>query len=126
MIQLFGADHHLNALRDMIVDKDKTIERLRDRITELEDEHFKDVRLKEMSENLQKMQEAYYRGYPISKDEKHEIANWMKRHDEETHKKASSGTIGGRYTYCFTPTSIGEVGIVRCSCGAEFTFRELT
>lgn len=125
-MQLFGADHHLNALREMIADKDETIERLQGRIAELEDEHFKDAKLKELNENLQKMQEDHCRGFPISKEEKREVVNWMKKHDEEVHKKASSGAVGGRYTYCFTPTSIGEIGTVRCSCGAEFTFRELT
>lgn len=126
MVQLFSVDHHLKALREMIIDKDNTIERLRERVAELEDEHFKDVKLGEMKDSLIKMQEEFYRGFPISKDEKHEVVNWMKKHEEESHKGMSSGTIGGRYTYCFTPTSIGEIGTIRCSCGAEFTFRELT
>lgn len=27
------------------------------------------------------------------------------------------GTIGGVYTYCFTPTTIGTVKTVKCACG---------
>lgn len=35
------------------------------------------------------------------------------------------GTIGGSYTYKFTPTSIGVFGTVECSCGERFDFSEL-
>ena len=27
--------------------------------------------------------------------------------------------IGGRWTYCFTPTSVGTSCILKCSCGFE-------
>ena len=30
-----------------------------------------------------------------------------------------SGAIGGRMTYCFTPTSLGTVVKVKCACGEE-------
>jgi len=29
------------------------------------------------------------------------------------------GSIGGEYTYCITPTSLGEGVRVKCSCGEE-------
>nr|DAG04561.1 MAG TPA: hypothetical protein [Siphoviridae sp. ctDXu9] len=33
------------------------------------------------------------------------------------------GCIGGSLTWCFTPTSIGTIGEVICSCGEKFTFQ---
>ena|ERR1700690_4488086 len=50
------------------------------------------------------------------------IQKWIEEHDkakhinsEQTHRY--SGAIGGAYTYEFTPTSLGTVARVRCSCG---------
>lgn len=42
----------------------------------------------------------------------------------EEHKKfckiKSTGAIGGRYTYSFTPTGLGVISTVKCACGEEF------
>ena len=46
----------------------------------------------------------------------------LKKHGSET---IYYGAIGGGMTYIFTPTSIGTVCKVKCSCGEEFCFREL-
>lgn len=35
------------------------------------------------------------------------------------------GAIGGSYSYTFTPTSLGTVGEIKCTCGDKFCFREL-
>lgn len=48
--------------------------------------------------------------------------NWMKAHDKEKHIPPGkefrySGAIGGAYTWSFTPTSLGTVCKVQCSCG---------
>ena len=37
----------------------------------------------------------------------------------------AGGCIGGRYSYEFVSTSIGVIGIVKCNCGAKFTFQDL-
>lgn len=49
---------------------------------------------------------------------------WMEEHDKERHIRPGktyrySGAIGGAYTWTFTPTSLGTVARVECSCGAE-------
>lgn len=35
----------------------------------------------------------------------------------ELHAHESEGAIGGRFTWSFTPTSIGTIVVIRCACG---------
>ena len=47
---------------------------------------------------------------------------WSAEHDAAKHipangKRRKVGAIGGAYTYCFTPTGIGTVTKIQCSCG---------
>lgn len=110
--------------------KDILISNLRERIKELEDESFKDKKLQEMKVRLEEMESDYYRGFPITEEEKNAISEWKKRHDEEVHglktnqdRMRAQGACGGKYKYVFIPTSIGVFGKVVCSCGAEFEFQ---
>lgn len=52
-------------------------------------------------------------------EQRQAIHGWMTSHDAEKHggKARPTGAIGGAFTYEFTPTSIGTVTTVRCSCG---------
>ena len=64
--------------------------------------------------------------FHITKEEDKAINAWVKNHIFERHQgRRCTGAIGGSYTYEFTPTSIGEIGTVKCTCGDEFCFREL-
>lgn len=106
------------------------IGRLAEENKRLKNEHYKDKELSEMKDKLDKMQRAYYRGFPISDEEEKRIEEWKNRHDEEVHNAYSlidkvklGGCCGGRYTYEFVPTGIGTIGTVKCSCGAEFIFQ---
>lgn len=112
--------------------KDIRIKYLEKQNQELRDEKYKDNELSRMENELNAMKEDYYRGFPISEKEEKSIRKWMDKHDEEVHyartigdKLKLGGCCGGRYTYEFTPTSIGTIGTVKCSCGAEFTFQEM-
>ena len=112
--------------------KDIRIEYLEKQNQKLRDEKYKDNELLRMEAELKAMKEDYYRGFPISEEEQKSIREWMDKHDEEVHhartlgdKLKLGGCCGGRYTYKFTPTSIGTIGTVKCSCGAEFIFREM-
>jgi hypothetical protein len=69
----------------------------------------------------------------VSKEEQDTINIWIERHDRAKHipkkgggfwkelfaqsGKRYSGAIGGAYSYVFTPTGIGIVFKVKCSCG---------
>ena len=61
--------------------------------------------------------------FTIDSDCVEKIRKWKEQHEKEKHNGNSyAGAVGGRYTYEFTPTSIGEFGRIRCSCGDHFDF----
>lgn len=58
--------------------------------------------------------------FGITAKELDTIEKWKKKHERKC--KVGPTTIGGRYTYCFKPTSVGVIGIVKCVCGKEKDF----
>ena len=125
-------DTFVEDIKHELQGKDIRIEYLENQNQKLRDEKYKDNELLRMEAELKTMKENYYRGFPISEEEQKSIREWMDKHDEEVHhartlgdKLKLGGCCGGRYTYKFTPTSIGTIGTVKCGCGAEFTFREI-
>ena len=108
------------------------ISRLEEINKKLRSEHYEDEELQNMKQELKNMKEDYYRGFPITKEEKEAIDKWKEQHEEEVHclhtledRLRAGGAIGGSYRYEFIPTSIGTVGKVVCSCGEEFVFCDL-
>lgn len=92
----------------------------------LKDEQYKDNELLDMKAKLEEAKQDVYRGFPISKEEMESIKKWMKQHTIEKHNgNEYAGAIGGNYSYNFIPTSIGTIGVVKCSCGEEFEFQSL-
>lgn len=71
-----------------------------------------------LREENKRLKEDYYRGFPISKEEKEAIDKWTTEH----YKICSR--IGG-CNYHFYPTELGVAGVVQCSCGAKFEFQEI-
>ncbi len=56
---------------------------------------------------------------------------WLEEHnktckffDDGTKVSPPGGAIGGRLTYCFTDTSLGQIAIVKCACGAEINLTD--
>ena len=98
----------------------------------LKEEHYKDTELQKMKEELERVRADMYRGFPISAEEEKRIKEWQDKHDAEVHglktlkeRVRAGGCIGGRYSYEFVSTRIGVIGIVKCNCGAKFTFQDL-
>lgn len=125
-------DTFVEDIKHELQGKDIRIKYLEKQNQELRDEKYKDNELSRMESELKTMKEDYYRGFPISEEEQKSIREWMDKHDEEVHhahtlgdKLKLGGCCGGRYTYEFTPTSIGTIGTVKCSCGAKFTFQDM-
>ena len=125
-------DTFVEDIKHELQGKDIRIKYLEKQNQELHDENYKDNELLRMEAELKAVKEDYYRGFPISEEEQKSIREWMDKHDEEVHhartlgdKLKLGGCCGGRYTYKFTPTSIGTIGTVKCSCGAEFTFQDM-
>ena len=96
---------------------------LRQENQRLKDEAYKDKELAKMKEQYERMKSDYYRGFPISEEEYKNIHTWMEKLPESDTKM---GTVGGRFTYVFHPTSIGVVGeIVDTITKDKFVFQDL-
>lgn len=123
---------YLDAIRDAVNLKDSRIQSLEEDNKALKDEHYKDKELKELRLELSRMREAYWRGFPISEEEKKTIEEWCEKHERDVHglhtlkdRLKAGGSIGGRYHYVFLPTSIGVSAKIVCNCGEEFEFQEI-
>lgn len=92
---------------------------LRERLTAISDERWKDEALQELNALLKKQEEDLNRGFRITAKEQASIDEWLKNHQHP------SGAIGGTHSYVFTPTSIGIMGEIRCVCGKSYTFSDL-
>jgi len=60
-------------------------------------------------------------GFEISIEEVALFRDWRKKHDKTCPHAYGEGlgVIGGRFTYCFTPTGLGNVTVIQCACGEE-------
>ena len=98
-----------------------SVKNLRKENAELKSEHYKDEQLSDMKDKLNRMKKDYYRGFPITEDEKKQIDNFINKY-----RGKNFGAIGGAFTYKFTPTSIGIAGEVIGPNGESLTFKELS
>ena len=96
---------------------------LREENKRLKDEHYKDEELAKLKAEIIKLEDKCMAGFSISEEEMTKITSWKVQH-EQAHPMCRTA-VGGRYTYSFTPTSIGVIGKIECLCGDSFTFREL-
>ena len=129
---VYDIEDCLQSIRINHEDNIQRIRRLEEENRQLKSEHWKDTELTNMRKSLDEMTESCHRGFSITKQELEQINEWKRQHEEEAHnivtpedKLKAHGAIGGRYSYVFIPTSIGTIGIIKCSCGAEFTFQEI-
>jgi len=72
----------------------------------------------------------------MGEEKKYEDKNFIlsaaqyKKYDEwrkEKNKKDGEvyvGAIGGAYTFCFTPTGLGDIVVVKCADGTELDLTE--
>lgn len=130
--EVYKLDDCIRAILCRNKNNEDIIKRLEEENKKLKDENWASKELQKMKKEYEEMESDYYRGFPITEKEAELISSWKKKHEEEVHgltteakRLKAAGTIGGRYSYHFVPTSIGTSGVVRCSCGAEFEFREI-
>ena len=93
----------------------------------LNDQYANDKEIVRLQEIIDEQNSELQYGFGITKEENEIITEWIKKHNLKEHGSETVyyGAIGGGMTYIFTPTSIGTVCKVKCSCGEEFCFREL-
>lgn len=130
--EVYKLDDCIRAILCRNKNNEDRIKYLEEENKRLKDEVWKDEELQKMNTEYEKMKSEYLRGFPITAKEGKAISSWKKKHEEEVHgltteakRLKAAGTIGARYSYHFVPTSIGTSGVVRCSCGTEFEFREI-
>lgn len=100
--------------------------RLRDENAALKDEHYKDAEIQRLLAECQEWKARACRSFEVDEDERAAISEWKEEHIKKKHKgNGYAGAIGGRFKYIFTPTSIGEIGEIECSCGEKFCFKNL-
>lgn len=111
----FSVEELCDIIKITIEQKDEQIAHLSEKNKQLKEESYKDRVIQKWQKENEKLRQENYNGFPISDEEKKAIENWKRQHNTLIHNNESSGAIGGRYDYVFTPTSIGDIGICRCS-----------
>lgn len=57
--------------------------------------------------------------FELTDSEREKVRSWIDQHQKD-HPMKSTGAIGGRWTYMFTPTSIGVAKRISCCvCNEE-------
>ena len=59
--------------------------------------------------------------FKLTADQQEETKKWMTGHGCNI---TYEGAIGGKFTYAFTPTGIGVIERVTCSCGSVLDLTE--
>ena len=91
-------------------------------------EYNKDERIQKFQNEIDELKNRKRKGmaFVITPEEQAMINEWKENHVKEKHNGDHyAGAIGGRYSYSFVPTSIGDIGEIICDCGEKFCFREL-
>ena len=118
-------DSAMNSIRLRYQKLQDRIERLSQENKELRNGVFATNCVREAMAEAEKIRNEYRLGFPMTEEEVQKAEKWIKEHNESAHITESFGAIGGQYTYDFTPTSIGVLCGLRCSCGAHITLTDL-
>lgn len=108
-------------LIESLKQKYKRLEIINENLREENEQHRNETYEKEyvskLREENKRLKEDYYRGFPISKEEKEAINKWANEHYKTCKEKG--------FSYHFYPTPLGVAGVIVCSCGAKFEFQEI-
>lgn len=77
----------------------------------------KDEEIQKLKEEIEDLKHRERKGisFVVSEEELAEINAWQNEHINKYHGGDSyAGAIGGRFSYKFIPTSIGDIGYVYC------------
>ena len=130
---IFENTHELiKELKTRFDNQESRIKYLEKQNRELQEKNWAKEEYQKMQSQYEAMRKDYYRGFPISEEEKRKIKEWQEKHDIEKHKADTlekrlklEGVSGGRFKYIFVPTAIGTSGCIQCSCGEKFYFQDL-
>lgn len=126
LLNIKDTEECIDIISKSLKHKDNQITLLQNQVYALKLEHYKDVVMQDMQKEIDELKQLLQNSFVITNSEKQVIDRWIERHTQEKHNNNTyAGAIGGRYTYEFTPTSIGNMGVIKCSCGEEYTFSVL-
>lgn len=126
-IKMDNFNAHIKEIVATVEAQDAVIIALREEINFLKNKYDENEEIKELKRRLREESYKNLNGFPITEEQADAINKWIKKHEAEAHNDSSyAGAIGGRYSYHFIPTSIGTSGTIKCDCGAEFEFQEIT
>lgn len=110
------------ALKDKFMRQEEKMKYLSEENRKLKEGVWEKEESSRLESEYERMKHEYYNfGFPITEEEKEKIDEWAK-----THECTTRGTrVEGYRKFIFSPTELGVVGEVKCSCGQTFTFREL-
>ena len=115
---------NVNRLKNYIIQ----LKEQRDKAWETLREYNKDIEIQKLQDEINELKNRKHKGmaFVITPEEQELINEWKEKHVKEKHNGDHyAGAIGGRYSYRFVPTSIGDIGEIMCCCGEKFCFREL-
>lgn len=112
-------DNIIKSLTVRYKDTLSNVKSLEEEVAKYKDEHFKDTELGKLLEERNKYRKLYYQSFYLTDEEKEKIKQWMKIHSNTDKEHIHDES------YVFTPTPLGTIGKVKCTCGKEFEFREL-
>lgn len=130
-IFLESIDKSIENIKNVVALKDQQIAYLLEENEKLKKEHYKDETIKELKKQNERLIKENLQGFPISDEERKKIDEWYNDHLHKKHwdkindRPVSFGAAGGNLKYKFVPTSIGTIGIISCSCGEKFCFKDL-
>ena len=113
----------LTQLADYVAESEEK----RDKAIKQLEEFNKDEEIVKLKKQLEQKEERIKNSqtFVILPEEVKAIKEWQAQHIKEKHSGSEyAGAIGGRYSFTFTPTSIGTFGTVICSCGEKFDFAD--
>lgn len=114
-IQVPPIDELVESLRRKFKDQEEELARVKKENGQLKSEHYKDEELLKLKEENSSLKKRLFRGFEITKEEDEKITDWAFNHD----------CLRPTLKYEFTPTGIGIIGVVKCSCGKKLIFRDL-
>lgn len=111
---------------EQYIEQQNKIKEANKKLKEFEQNVYKDQQMQKMRTALMQMEDDYYRGFPITKEEKKNIYNWVINHENTYHGgyPCYHGVSGGGYSYQFHPTAIGTGGQIICNSCREKARRE--
>lgn len=120
-IDIPSIDQLCQCLKAKFFEQEAANQRLQQENDQLKSNIWEKEEVARLKSRYEQMHEDYLRGFPITKDQQTQIATWQAEHNCRYRNKK----IGSYCHYTFTPTPIGVVGEIVCSCGEKFTFQEI-